>query len=105
MKPIEVTDADLAFGGNMKKLMPNYKDIPEEFKYGNNKWCKITARWFFKGLSEETDFIPKDEIDGKTALRHLMAILKSFEPKHEHKEAAVSFLLSQWFDDVKDWDK
>ena len=28
----------------------------------------------------------------------IAAILASFEPKHEHKEAGAAYLLSQWFE-------
>ena len=38
--------------------------------------------------------------DTNKAIRHLKAILVSYDPKHEHKEAGVAFLLSEWFEDV-----
>jgi len=41
---------------------------------------------------------PKDGVDVKKAMRALKAALGSFEPKHEHKMAAVGYMLSQWFD-------
>ena len=43
---------------------------------------------------------PKEGVDTKKALRHVKAVLGSWEPKHEHKEAGVAFLLNEWFDDV-----
>jgi hypothetical protein len=43
---------------------------------------------------------PKEGVDVDKALRHIQAIMRSYQPKHEHKEAAVAYLLSQWFDDV-----
>jgi len=45
--------------------------------------------------------MPNDGIDQNKALRHIKAILGSFEPKHEHKEAAAAYLLSLWFKSVK----
>ena len=101
MKPQKIDDALLAFPASVSKLMIPYKDIPEEFKDSYNKWAKIQRDWFFKGLSDHTEFLPKEGIDANTAIRHLMAIQRSYEPKHEHKEACVAYLMSLWFDDVK----
>jgi hypothetical protein len=103
IKPQPVTGADLAFGGDMRKLMVPYESIPEDFRRGRGdarKWVRIQQEWFFRGLKGAT-FQAKDGIDEKAALRHLAAIQGSFEPKHEHKEACVAYLLSQWFHDVK----
>lgn len=95
----EVTQVDLAFGNT--KHLPAMKDIPEEFRRGSTKWNHITSRWFFSGLPKETEFKPKPGVDANKALRAVGAILVSFEPKHEHKDAGVSFLLSEWFEDIK----
>ena len=96
MEPKDVTDADVAFGGRVRDLMPAYKDIPDEFKRGASPWCQWQSDWFFKGLSA----LPtaRSGIDGKRAMRHLATIQRSFEPAHEHKEAAVAYLASQWFE-------
>jgi len=99
--PKEISKVEMVFGGDMEKLLPKWEDIPNEFKEGQTKWNKIQSIWFFEGLSGDTDFIEKEGIDGQTALKHLMAIQSSWEPKHEHKSAAVAFLLSEWFEDVK----
>jgi hypothetical protein len=100
-KPTEVTQLDIAFGGDMQKLMPSMLEIPAEFKRGN-LWTRFQARWFFNGLKGKPK--ARDGIDQSTALRHLAAIQGSFEPKHEHKEAAVAYLASLWLDEnsVKD---
>lgn len=95
----ELKDIDVAFG-NIGHL-PKYSDIPEEFKRGSTKWNEITSTWFFSGLPQGTDFIPRKDVDGNKALKAIKAILVSWEPKHEHKEAGVAYLLSQWFEDVK----
>lgn len=86
----------------VRDLMPPYEEIPDEFKnpFGNNKWARLTSDWFFYGIKDAA-FKPKDGIDTDMALSHIMKILRSFEPRHEHKEAAVAYLLSQWFDDVE----
>jgi hypothetical protein len=89
--PQEVSDALLAFPGSVGPLM---KDCPSEFRHPY--WSKWQRTWFFEGLKEYP--APKDGVDLRKAMRHLTAIQRSFEPKHEHKEAAVAFLASQWFD-------
>lgn len=100
MTPIaEVSDLDLAFPADVTLLMPRYDDIPEEFRNGSSKWNRLFADWFFSGL-EKLDASPKDGVDVKKALRHIRAIMGSFQPSHEHKEAAVAFLLSEWLEDA-----
>lgn len=99
-KPIKVNDTDLAFGGVVRQLMPEMKDIPEDFKRGvgdARKWHDWQSKWFFSGLKEEDLPTPKDGIDLNTAMRHLGAIQSSFSPKHEHKQSAVAWLASKWF--------
>lgn len=99
--PIELTDIDIAFPASVKHLMPDYKDIPTEFKSWNNptKWNKFVSTWFALGV-KNVKYKPKVGVDQTKALRHVKAIMGSWEPKHEHKEAAVAYLLSQWFDDI-----
>lgn len=100
MKPVKVTDVDVVFGGNLSKLLPSMKDIPEEFKEGNTKWNKVIEDWFFNGLND-CKWKPKKGINTKDAVRHIAAILISYDPRHEHKMAGCAYLLSQFFDDVQ----
>ena len=99
----EVDDVTLAFPGKISHLCPNLEDIPDEYKdlNGKNKWVLLQERWFFEGLVG-VSFIPKAGVDAEKAFRHLAAIQGSFEPKHEHKMAYVSFLFSEWFEDAID---
>ena len=95
MKPIKVDAATTAFPASVGHLMPKYEDIPDEFKHRRNPWVKWQQGWFFSGLKGWPE--PKDGIDIKEAMAHLSCIQRSFEPKHEHKEAAVAYLASLWF--------
>lgn len=97
--PQQITDLDSVFG-KIEGLLPDKEVIPNEFWNGNTKWNKIICQWFYDGLPQKTKFIPKEGIDYRTALRHIGSILRSFEPKHEHKEAGCAYLLSLWFDDI-----
>jgi hypothetical protein len=96
MKPQDISDATAVFPARVSHLMPAYGHVPDEFKRGGNPWVELTSRWFYSGLKGAT-FTPKDGIDKAKALRHLSAVIGSYEPKHEHKEAAVAYLLSLWF--------
>jgi hypothetical protein len=95
----EVSDFEIQLGGRMDKLLPAMSSIPEEFKSRNTKWNDIVSKWFYGGF-KNPKFTPKKDVDTNKAIRHLKAILVSYEPKHEHKEAGVAFLLSQWFEDI-----
>ena len=83
--------------GNIDHL-PKWENIPEEFKNQSNKWVKIQQKWFFEGIKTE-GLIPKEGVDKLKAIAALSAIQCSWAPKHEHKEAGVAYLLSEWFSD------
>ena len=100
IKPKEVTQAETVFCSRVNELLPDMVGIPEEFQKKYNKWNTIVSTWFFRGLSKETQFIPKEGIDPQAALDHVTAIMRSFEPKHEHKMAGCAYLLSLWFEDI-----
>ena len=94
----EINGLDTAFG-NIQHLPP-VSQIPEKFQNHETPWCVLVSLWFFNGLPKETDFHPKEGVDPIKALRAIAAIMRSFEPKHEHKEAGCAFLLSEWFKKV-----
>lgn len=98
MTPVpEVTAADTAFG-NIKH-MPKYSDLPPAFQdWTNHPACKFVSTWFLQGVKIE-DFPPaRDGVDAKKARVALASILRSWEPKHEHKIAGAGFLANEWFD-------
>lgn len=97
----EVSDLDMVYGGNIEELLPPMQDIPNDFGIlKDNKWSKFISDWFFCGV-EVLSLAPKEGVDTTKAIRHIRAILSSFEPKHEHKEAGCAYLMSLWFDDVQ----
>jgi len=99
-KPVPIDDVTLAFPASVKHLMPTPSDIPEDYP-GKNYWTWWQREWFYRGLNTEGSQakmpIAKESIDRQLALRHLATIQRSYEPKHEHKEAAVAWLASLWF--------
>lgn len=101
IEPQEVSDAEVAFPASVSHLLPKREDIPEEFKRHNGtKWNQLFSDWFYRGL-KESEFIPKEGVDVDKALRHIKCCMGSWEPKQQHKEAGVAYLLSLWFEDVK----
>lgn len=95
--PKTTTNLDVAFGPEkIADFLPAMNEIPEEFHSWGNPWQKIVSDWFFKGMKE----VPtaKAEIDAIKALAHIHVILRSFEPKHEHKIAGCAYLMSLWFE-------
>ena len=95
--PQKLTDIEIAFSTDVSQLMPKYEEIPKEFKNDHNPWVEMVHEWFYDGL-QKSKFAAKPGIDSSTAFRHLEAVMRSFDPKHEHKIAAVAFLMAQWFD-------
>jgi hypothetical protein len=101
MFPIaEIDDTTLAFPANVLGIMPKYEDIPAKYRHGQEPTNRLFNDWFFARLSA-VELNPRDGVDKDKAIRHIRAIMGSYEPKHAHKEAAVAFLLDEWFTDIK----
>lgn len=99
----ELTAADVAFPATVRHLMPNMSDIPTDFKkWDGTKWNKFFNDLFYCGVITD-GLVPVDGIDKSKALRHLKCVAGSFEPKHEHKAAAVAYLASLWFTPESTW--
>lgn len=102
--PTEVNDLDIAFPATVRHLMPKYSEVPEEFQGNSSKWNRFFSDMFYRGI-KNADLKPKEGIDKDKAMRHIRCVAGSFEPKHEHKEAAVAYLMSLWFDDSSTWER
>jgi len=98
MYPIkDVSTLDISFPGAVSHLMPEYDKIPLEFREGRHPMSAVSTQWFYAGLPRGTKFVPRDGVDGDSAVRHASAILHSIESNHAHKIAGVAFLLNEWF--------
>lgn len=91
----KLTRADLVFPANVSHMMPAYKDIGAYPR--KRELEELVQGWFFSGL-KGLKSKPREGVDETKALAHLKCILGSFEPKHEHKIAAVAFLINEWFE-------
>ncbi len=96
----DISDVDFAFPTDVSHLMPKYEDIPEKYKYGNTPANAFFNMWFFSGV-KNLQVVPREGVDVKQAVKQLSTIMKSFEPKHEHKEAACAFLIDEWFSEYQ----
>lgn len=103
--PAEVSDVDIAFPAGALERMPSREECEEALALlppGEEKmWREFQRTWFFGGLPGSTVLDVREGIDPEVAMRHLSSIQGSFEPQHEHKEAAVAFLASLWFAGVR----
>ena len=93
-QPKEVTDVDRAFG-RIEGLLPELDEIPEEFKSYHNPWCKMVEGLFYSGKGPEV--VEREGVDSNLAVRHIQAVLKSWDCKHERKIYGVGYLMSRWF--------
>lgn len=101
MTPQKIDDVDVAFPAKVSHLMPKFEEIPANYP-NKSKWLQFQSDWFYTGIKGK-DLKVKEGIDKRDAIRHLQAIQGSFEPKHEHKEAAVAYLASLWFTEDSTW--
>lgn len=91
----ELTKLDEAFPANALEYMPKYEEIP---KYeGRSALENLASRWCGLGL-HDVQFVAKEGVPGAAAFRQINCIMRSFAPKHEHKIAAVAYLIHEWFD-------
>ncbi len=105
--PEEVTAIDMAFPARGVELAPPMDEIPEVYRDGHGEFSGFAGHWFFAGLGEGSAFHPRSGIDARKAFEHLNVIMGCYGLKHEHKEAAVDYLASMWFEavvlDDKQW--
>ncbi len=94
-QPQDVDDVTMAFPAMViGTLMPEYDSIPEEFKKQYGPWQEVIAAMFYEGGRWPE---VKEGLDAVKVQRHLGCCLGSYQPKHEHKLAACSWLASLWF--------
>jgi len=93
---IDLCLAEVVFPTDVLHLMPEYTGDFE------STWGRRTfEKWFFQGL-KAGELVPKEGINIDKALRHLKAVIGSFNHKHEHKEEAAARLLEDWFQPPKE---
>jgi len=90
----DLKDADIAF--STLRVDPNMLDEAKEqgFYKGHTPYNDLFSELFFKGgkLNFKKDL---DSEFKEKAFRYLQALMHSFEPRHEEKEAVCAFILSE----------
>ena len=95
-----ITPVELAFGGNLERLMPpinEYQEYRKNWFYGKSWGFKLFNDLFHLGLTK-LEFVPKEGIDANAAFTHIRALMASWESKHEDKTAACAYLFEHWFE-------
>lgn len=92
--PVVLSDLQVRTG--MPAPVPPMDEIPQEFTERTNRYNKLVCRWFASGLDARSLMV-KQGIDRKAAIYHLTCLMNSFELRHEHKIAAIAYLMSEWF--------
>lgn len=103
MEVPSLTKVDIVFPAHALDWMPAWEEIPEEFREGHTEWNQIANSWFAHGLREDVAFYPKEGVIAEDAFNAVRATLGSYAPKHEHKIAAVAYMLSCWFKKIENW--
>lgn len=87
---------DATFGAG-RNAYPAYEVIPEQFRRGNTPFNNAVSGLFFKGGKlEDFGLRLKADTNRQRFFTAMRALLCSFEPKHELKEATVAWLLSEY---------
>lgn len=94
--PQPIDDVTLAFPATVRELLPPADQIPDDYP-GRDFWLRFAERWWAGTLPEGIEMRAHDGVDAQTAGRHLTAILRSFEPRHEHKISGAAWLACRWF--------
>ena len=98
--PIETDEATRAFPAHVSDMMPALAYLKE----AKREWTDIASHWFGRGLGPDVEFHPAAGIDPEAAFHHIACILHSYEPKHEHKIAAVAILMESWFTRIDNYE-
>lgn len=106
-EPAEIGDVLFAFpaGKDFDKLIPSEvpmaKSACREIEKSLPKWAEFFGA-FFAGLVDidSVQLYPKKGVDARKAWRHIITIMRSYQPSHERKIAACCYLLDLWFKKV-----
>ena len=95
-RPKTVPDVQFAFPAYIiGTLIPEWDDLPDEFRNRTSGYEELAGHACFNSVEIQPKVL-RDGVDAKLANRQLNAIVRSLQPKHEHKEAAIAYLLSLW---------
>ncbi|MCY9866461.1 hypothetical protein OTK49_28380 [Vibrio coralliirubri] len=87
-----ITDIEAAF--STIKLLPEWDQIPDEFKRDQRIECKVVASMFYGCEMPDSTVEFNAGFEPEKVMRCFMAHLSSFSPKHERKMAGVAYMMS-----------
>lgn len=94
--PRPVSDVVLAFPASVIDCyIPTWEELPMPFQEFTSGYEELASYACFHPVELRPEVLIEG-IDADSATRQLSAVARSFEPKHEHKQAAIAFLLSLW---------
>lgn len=96
----DMRQSDISFGAGYK-FMPKDSEVP----LVDEKWTLLFNHCFYGTIPEgqEIEFDMKDEYDRTTGAKYwsfIQSVMKSWGPKHQHKERFCAYLFSCW---LKGW--
>lgn len=86
-----INDVEAAF--STTRLLPDWDDIPDDFKLGN-AYTELVAAILYGTPLPAGEIELNDGVEGAMLNRCVHAHLDSFTPKHEHKVAGVAYMIS-----------
>lgn len=92
-----LTHAEYAFPTSIEGFIPPMSELPDTTRGEYATWNKLFNQMFFSGVSG-LQLIPRPGVDAERAWRHIQYVMRSWEPRHEHKEAGCAWLMHQWFE-------
>lgn len=81
------------------ELIPTLEELPIEFQRemtAAQPWITIICDTFYES-TRVTAYQTHENIDGKTAIRHIRTAMQSWEISHERKIRGLAWLMSRWF--------
>jgi hypothetical protein len=93
----ELTGADIAF--STEETRPDLLEEAKKrgFNNHNNPYCKLFSEFFFNGGKLVFKESLSEEFKTK-AWNYCQALMFSYKPKHEHKQAVCAMLMSELID-------
>lgn len=87
-------------GREVFDMIPAIRDIPDVYfgPTSGNPFVALQAAWQSRGIFD-WELRPKPGIDEMAAIRHLMAVMRSIGLPDGYKAAAVSYMMSMWFEE------
>lgn len=87
------------FGARLNEY-PKYRDIPEFYR--NFSAQSVAGNLFFSGGKLANHKLKlRENVDSNEFYSALKSYLSSFEPKHEHKMSACSWLIAECTEEIK----